>query len=282
MPLPPALPVAPISEERTATLSLAIRFFSDSVACFISDRGQTIWAVHENLPTQPWDEQDSSAFSSLLDRNPFLTYPYRSVHVSFTPNAFALIPQGMSDPEGCDESWLLPWLLKLNNATYIDTYLIGRGQPSLAIAWNRELYHFLRRTYSTACIEPITLSHIKKALHYSRGTGDYSIDLLIDGTEVDLIAVQNHNIQLLNRYSIEATHDEEEDYSTSLLYYLTAYTNFIHSKSIIGDPLDIDIRLHYLPHQWHFSSVPLPTLSQEFQHTNYQYDALPMSLIFHE
>lgn len=278
MPLPP-LPVVPFSEERATTMSLAIRFFSDSVAYSITDgTGYTQLAGQHKFPLQLWEERGVDFFSNILDQSPFLVFPYKSIQITYSPAAYALIPPGMTAEDGNDEAWLLPWALMLDGSAYVDTYAIETGQPSMAVAWQRELYLFLKRTYPAASIEPITLYAIREALRRSRRERIRVLNLLLDGKTLELLAVKEGQINITNRFAVGVAPQEKESYATAVLYFVAAYLRSAQELPLANGQ-DV-ITLYYLPHQWGFDNDPLPQLKQDLEHMGYDLSATPILGLF--
>lgn len=230
----PILETVAITEIEAPLYHLSIRLCAGGFICFIERRDslEVPLSKERKEPFRrfiPYIKSDSRTWVERFYENPFLSYPYSGVSVSYHPLSFVLTPALVSASDEV-EWWLLTAPLRVSpKDVHVQLCELGAGLPFVVSGWDREMYDFFMRTYPGADYTPSIHSLISKAVSLSRIEESCTLALEVWEHSVDIVVTNMGEVVFANAFEWPACSDAHQ-HLDEILYFVARVRTFVHSR----------------------------------------------------
>lgn len=213
--------LANLSEQEAAQLSMSICIYTDGLTFSIGDQSGSELYNHVLETTPSQDTTTANGLADLLYSLPWATYPYESIQIRFGANFFQLQPAGFNHPL-LQHRWLNSATTQEGHTPELVTSIpIGTKGIHLLAAWDKELWHFLGRTYLAAKMRPYIADIAEKTLNQSTQWDGLNVAISVGQESADFFIAQQGIPKLGNRYTLPK-HQAGNELSEEVLYLLAA------------------------------------------------------------
>lgn len=198
----------------------------------------------------------ASAIGELIYAYPFLTYSYKEVRLRFSPEAQIVVPTFLSDSQKAP-LWLATRGVT-RPALYVDSFeVLPTKELQVVAAWDRESFHFLRRTYSGVRPLPLSTISLARLLQDSLTSPHRVVHLLAEDTQIALSLCHRGKLLFSNSFEriLYADCSDTESLEQQVLFFWTAMCQSLALESVVGDEIKLFLTPEMLPHASSFDRL---------------------------